>query len=108
MGADGAHTSCVLLRIGVTSWTVEILDDSGCGEPAGGEMMITAIDPDVVNKGTVNLVTITGSGFAAGMEVAFEGAGKPQPKATGVTVVNEGTITANVTVKNGGPAQTRV
>jgi hypothetical protein len=105
---ESDNTSCVLLRISVTNRSVEILDGSGCGEPASGEVMITAIDPDVVNKGTVTLVTITGSGFAAGIEVLFEGAGKPQPKATGVTVVNEGTITANVTVKNGGRAQTRV
>ena len=60
-------------------------------------MVITAIDPDLVSRGSVTEVTITGSGFAAGMEVTFEGASGPRPKATDVTVV-DGTITANVTV----------
>ncbi len=109
---DADNTSCVLLRISVTNRTVQVLDDSGCadpgggGEPGGGEVVITAIDPDLVSRGSVTEVTITGSGFAAGMEVTFEGASGPRPKATDVTVV-DGTITANVTVKAGGPAGTR-
>jgi hypothetical protein len=105
---ENDNTSCVLLRIGVTSRSVEILDDSGCGEPGGGEELIAAIDPNIVSKSTVTAMTITGSGFADGVEVAFEGSGGQRPTASDVTVVDESMITANVTVRDGGPARTRI
>jgi hypothetical protein len=47
-------------------------------------------------------VIITGSGFAAGMQVSFENGSGQRPTATSVTVVNANTITANVTVRSGG------
>jgi hypothetical protein len=60
-------------------------------------------------QGSVNPVTITGSGFAAGMGVSFENGSGARPVASNVTVVDSTTITATVTVKTGGgPRSDRV
>jgi hypothetical protein len=110
---DDDNTSCILLRISVTNQTVQVLNDTDCsgsgggGDPGGGDVVITSIEPYVVNRGTVTEVTILGSGFVGGMEVAFQGASGPRPKVSGITVVNEGKITANVTVKAKGRKRTR-
>jgi len=51
-------------------------------------------------------VTITGSGFAAGMTVTFENGSGPPPVAKNVVVSSDGTtIQAMVTVKKGKPGK---
>jgi hypothetical protein len=53
-------------------------------------------------------VTITGTGFAPGATVTFENGNGPSPTVSNITIVNSTTITALVTVKNGGPPRDRV
>ncbi len=108
---ENNNTSCVLLHINVASQSVAVLDDSGCGgsggDSGGGEVIVSTIEPFAVERGSVEHVTITGSGFAEGVAVTFENGSGPRPKASDVNVVDANTITAYVTVKVGGPQNTQ-
>jgi hypothetical protein len=104
---DGDNISCVLLRINVSSSTVTVLNSAGCDE-SGTEVVVSSIQPSIASKGSVVAVTITGSGFAAGMPVTFENGSGPSPTATDVTFLDANTITANVTVAKGGGGRERV
>jgi hypothetical protein len=106
--SDGDNISCVLLRINVNNSTVTVLNSAGCDAAGGGEVVVSNIQPSSGSRGSVVPVTITGSGFAAGMQVSFENGSGPRPTATNVTVVDANTITANVTVKSGGGGRDRV
>jgi hypothetical protein len=97
---DGDNTSCALLRINPTNATVQVLG-SGC------ETVVSAIQPNAVRQGAAVHVTITGAGFANGMAVTFENGSGARPTASHVTVVDATTITAEVTVKKGGPKSPR-
>jgi hypothetical protein len=104
---DGDNIACALIRVNVTNLTVQVLDNTGC-DASGGEVVVSSIDPDTADAGSVVPVTITGSGFAAGMAVTFENGSGPRPTASNVTVLDANTVTATVTVKSGGPASARV
>ena len=105
--SDGDNISCVLLRIDVSRSTVTVLNSAGC-DPVGGEVVVASIQPSSARKGSVVPVTITGSGFAAGMQVTFENGSGPRPTATNVTIVDANTITANVTVKRSGGSRDQI
>lgn len=64
---------------------------------------VTGISPASGALAGGTLVTITGSNFVAGAEVAFDGVA-----ATGVTVVDPGTITATTPAGSQGPADVMV
>jgi Lysyl oxidase len=98
---DGDNISCVLLRINAVDKTVTVLDSSGCNPAA----IVTRIEPNMTHRGTVTAVTITGSGFAPGMQVSFESGSGPRPTASNIVVHDATTITANVTVKSKGGAK---
>ncbi|MGH7301746.1 MAG: lysyl oxidase family protein [Candidatus Rokuibacteriota bacterium] len=95
---DGDNISCVLLRINAVNKTVTVLDPTGCNPAA----TVTGIQPNTAERGTVTAVTITGSGFAPGMQVSFENGSGPRPTASNLFVHDATTITANVTVKTKG------
>ena len=61
-------------------------------------VVVTSIDPPTAQKGTTSPVTISGSGFAAGAEVTFEG-GKGAPPTASATSIADSEITGTVTVK---------
>jgi hypothetical protein len=106
--SDEDNISCVLLRINVSNSSVTVLDNTGCDDPAT-EVIVDAIVPDTARRGSVTTgVTITGSGFAPGMQVSFENGSGPRPTASSVVVRDANTITANVTVKSGGGKGDRV
>lgn len=69
---------------------------------------VTDVLPDNASTNSVVAVQITGSGFAAGADVAFENGSGPAPSASDVVVVDGGTLTATVTIKGGGPPRNRV
>ncbi|HSD70624.1 MAG TPA: hypothetical protein VLB07_13790, partial [Woeseiaceae bacterium] len=69
------------------------------------QVVVTGITPSSVLKNTVTNVTITGSGFAAGMTVKFENGSGREPILSKVKVVDATTITAVVTTKKGGAAR---
>jgi Lysyl oxidase len=98
---DGDNTSCALLRINVTTLTVQVLG-SGC------DTVVDAIQPNAIRPGAGVDVTITGAGFAAGMGVSFENGSGPRPTASNVVIHDANTLTARVTVKKGGARGTRV
>lgn len=107
--SDGDNISCVLLRINVSRSTVTVLNSDGCDAASGGgEVVVSSIEPNTMQKGSVDFVTITGSGFTPGMQVSFENGSGQRPTATNVNVLDVNTITANVTVKRGGSGQDRV
>ena len=74
--------------------------------PAG--VTVTTINPNTQSTGTTASVTITGSGFVSGATFALENGSGPAPDISDVVVVNGSTITAVITVKNGGPPRDRV
>lgn len=103
--SDGDNVSCVRVRVNVSSSSATVLGD--CSAPVE-PVVVSAIAPSSMRRGTVVSVTITGSGFAPGMAVSFEGGSGPRPTASNVVVQSATTITANVTVKSGGSARPRV
>ncbi|MCH8287737.1 MAG: hypothetical protein IID12_01345, partial [Candidatus Marinimicrobia bacterium] len=77
-------------------------------EPAAG-VNVTSIAPNTMQSGTmIVVITISGSGFAAGAEVTFENGSGPAPSTSNVVVVDANTITGTVTAKSGGPGRNRV
>jgi hypothetical protein len=89
-----------LLRIDADRSTITVLDNTGCS-PVGGDVVVAGISPASAKIGSTVAVTITGSGFASGMGVSFEGGSGPPPTASNVAVSDSTTIHATVTVKKG-------
>jgi hypothetical protein len=98
---DSDNVSCIRLHINPAARTVQILGICGAQE-------VLSITPNSTGPGTTIPVTITGTGFSAGMSVGFENGTGSAPQASNVKVVNSTTITANVTIKKGGGKQLRV
>jgi len=105
---ESDNSSCVLLRIGVNSLSLNVLDDTGCSS-TGSTVAVSSITPDTAPQGSITPVIIKGSNFAAGIGVSFENGSGARPEASNVTVIDSTTITATVTVKTGGgPRSDRV
>jgi hypothetical protein len=90
---EGNNTSCMLVRLNVTNSTVQVLNPNNCTY-----VVVSSITPNAAPRNSVTFVTIKGVGFTTGMTVSFEGWSGPRPSAGNVIVVDETTITANVTV----------
>lgn len=73
-----------------------------------GAVTVASITPNSAKPGSTVNVTITGSGFTQGIAVGFENGSGPAPVAGNVNVIDSNTITATVSVKNGGGKQARV
>src|SRR5262245_8820345 len=100
--SDSDNTSCLLLQLGITSRTVQIV--GACGTNSGA-VTISSITPDTAWAGTItNDVTITGSNFRPGIAVGFENGSGPIPVASNVNALNSSTIVMTVTAKHGGAA----
>jgi hypothetical protein len=85
------NVSCALISIKKPN-TVTVLDASGSCST------VSSITPNSAMMGTTVNVTIKGYGFSQGMSVSFESGNGPRPVASNVSVVDENTITAAVTV----------
>jgi len=98
------NVSCVLLHVGVSRQTVDVLNPQGCDTSnPGGAATVASIDPATgVAGGTPLIVTITGAGFVSGMPVAFEGGDGYRPVASNVVVLSSTAIVATVTIKKKG------
>jgi hypothetical protein len=92
------NASCVLLSIKQPN-TLTVLDNSGSCATVP-VVNIASISPSTVPMGFGNWVTITGSGFAAGMTVSFEGGTGPRPTVSNVNVVSGTRVDAFVTIAN--------
>lgn len=99
----GSSTHTIANPIGpiLQRFNVTIDGDGTPPPPTPGGVSVTSIVPNSMTAGTSISVTITGTGFADGANVTFENGSGPAPTASNVVVV-DGTITATVTVKNGG------
>jgi len=97
--SDADNVVSSLLRIDVERGTVTVLDATAC-TPAGGEVVVAGISPSSARVGSKIPVVITGSGFAPGMVVTFEGGSGPPPRVSDVVISPE-RIEATVTVKKG-------
>jgi hypothetical protein len=103
-GSSTDNIASSLLRIDVERNTVTVLDNTGCS--VSGEVVVASISPASAAPGSTIPVTITGSGFAPGTIVIFEGGSGPAPAAKSVVVSPDGTkIDAMVTVKKGKPGK---
>jgi hypothetical protein len=104
--SDGDNISCALLRIDVDAGRCNVnVASTGCDSP--DPVVVSAIQPNSVRRGSAVEVTITGSGFFPGVVVSFENGTSQRPTATNVVVRDGNTITATVSVKNGGPPRAR-
>jgi hypothetical protein len=106
---DTDNTSRIYVRLDFVRYTATVLNNPGDpgdpGDPPPPQVVVTGISPNSVFKGSVTNVTITGTGFAAGMTVKFENGSGRLPILSKVKVVNSTTITAVVTAKKGGAAR---
>jgi len=87
-------------------------------EPTAG-VTVTSIDPNTMEAGMTEYVTVCGTGFQAGAEITFKNGIGPAPTASGEVLASElptvcdsaadsSAITATVTAKSGGPPRQRV
>jgi hypothetical protein len=94
------NVSCAVLRIDVSTRSVQVI---GTDCAPGSPVTISSMTPGSVTPGFPVNVTITGSGFVPGTSVTFENGSGKTPVASNVQVSADGkTITATVTVQNGG------
>jgi hypothetical protein len=98
---ESDNTSCIRLHINAAARTYQALG-------VCGSVIVTSIAPNTTRPGTSINVAISGTGFTAGVAVGFENGSGPAPVVANVVVVNATTITATVTVKNGGGKQSRL
>jgi hypothetical protein len=98
------NRSCLLVRLRISQGIAESLGE--CGN-ASSAVSVLSISPASISAGGSANVTITGSGFAEGMSVSFENGSGPAPVASSVTVVDDQTITATVSVRSGGGKRVR-
>jgi len=98
---ESDNVSCVRLHINPVARTVQALGVCGA-------VTLTSIMPNTAKPGSTVNVTITGTGFSAGIAVGFENGTGSAPLIGSVVVVNANTIAATVTLKNGGGKQARV
>ncbi len=88
---------------GQASRTVNVLE-------AGSVLSVTGVSPGSISRGALPggvSVTITGTGFSAGATVTFLNGSGPTPSASGVTLIDAGTLEVTVTGKSG-PRKPRV
>ena len=64
---------------------------------------ISSISPESIFKGKSTDVTINGTGFVDGATVSLANGSGPTPSVSNVTFVDDSSIIATITVKNGGP-----
>lgn len=76
--------------------------------PATAQLNIVSVTPNNVQANTTNNVTLSGTGFANGASVSFEGAEGMAPQVTGIEVVNANTIVIKVDSAVGTGASTQV
>ena len=103
---ESDNTVSSLLRIDVEQGRVTVLNSTNC--TPGGAVQVASITPATGKVGSTQQVTITGTGFAAGMGVSFDGGSGPAPGVSGVWVQSATTIVATVTVKRGKPGKDAV
>ena len=77
------------------------------GSEAADPPMVTEIFPTTLAAGSSETFTITGTGFADVATVSFQGGSGPAPSASPPVVVNDTTITVDITAKSGGPRRDR-
>ena len=100
------NVSQTLLHVDVERASVTVLSSTGCTPAGGTTVAITGITPTTGTTGTTVPVVITGSGFAAGMAVTFEGGSGPPPTVSNVVVSPDGTrIQGTLTIKKGKPGK---
>jgi len=103
---ESDNSVTIRLHLDMEAMTVNGLPSDGGGDPTDG-VSITGIQPATMFAGSVVEVTITGSGFEAGMRVSLSNESGPAPTVSQVVVQDESTITAVLSAKNGGPPRTR-
>lgn len=88
------NVACLRLHLNPAAMTLQALGTCGA-------VTVLSMTPNTIKQGTSMNVTISGSGFAAGMAVGFENGSGSAPSIR-VTSVTATTIEAVVTVKKGG------
>lgn len=74
--------------------------------PPTADLSITGVSPATVGAPSTQTITITGTGFGAAATASLSGGSGPI-SLSNVTWIDPTTLSATVTVKNGGPRKTR-
>jgi hypothetical protein len=105
---ENDNISETMIHVDVERLSVTVLSTTGC-TPAGGTVAVAGVSPNTGTTGTAVPVVITGSGFASGMAITFEGGSGPPPTVTNPIVSSDGTrISGSVTIKKGKPGKDAV
>jgi hypothetical protein len=103
---ESDNSSTIRIHLDMEAMTVNGLPGDGPGDPPG-DVTVAGIVPATMFARDVVAVTITGSGFAAGMAVSLANGSGPAPAVSDVVVHDASTITAIFSAKSGGPPRTR-
>ena len=98
--SDTDNVSCLRLHINPSARTFQALGICG-------SVTVSSISPNSARSASTINVTIKGTGFTDGIAVGFENGTGSAPTIKNVRVVDSETITASVSVKNGGGKQRR-
>ena len=93
------NVACLRIHLNPAAYIVQRLGTCGA-------VTILSMTPNTIRPGTSMNVTISGSGFAAGMAVGFENGSGPAPSIR-VVSTSATAIQAVITVKNGGAKNVR-
>lgn len=108
------NVSCVLLHLDMNAMNLQVLNPESCDSggtsppPPSEELTVTGVSPDFGVRDTLIPVTISGSGFRAGVQVSLENGTGPAPAVSQVEIRDSENITALVTIKKGGPKRNSV
>jgi len=94
------NIACAVVSVNVSAMTASVIGNS-CNTVVAAT--ITEIVPNSVSAGSSAGVVIFGSGFTSDMRVSFENGSGKTPVVSNVFITSD-TITATVTVPNGGPS----
>ena len=97
---DNDNKACVRLQLGIAARTVQ--KAGSCGPPPAPAVTVSSISPASSFVGDIIDAVITGTNFATGMAVGFEGGSGPAPVPSNVTVLSSTTISLTISIKQSG------